>query len=68
MLKGVDKRPDVYTWADGQEYRARNAVSIGPSKLNLDSTISIYFQRTLSNAFSASMDSSREGVWVFSAW
>lgn len=68
ILKSLDRRPDVYTCDDGQEYRAIIVVNIGPLKSNLASTISIYFQWTLLNAFSASIDSSREGVHVLTAW
>lgn len=57
----------MYTCADGHEYSASIADNIGPLNPNLDSTISIYVQWTLSKAFSASIDSSREGVRFCSA-
>lgn len=41
MQQGVDSMLEVYTCAEGQEYRARTAFSIGPWKTNFNSTIDI---------------------------
>lgn len=56
MLNGVDVIPDVQTRALGEEYRFSIAVRIVPDSPNLHMTFSMYFQLTLSNAFSASRE------------
>lgn len=67
MANGLDSKLSVYTWTEGVEYNARMADRNIPWKPNLWRTFDIYLKWTQSNAFSTSMKSSREGIWLHSA-
>lgn len=69
IWKGEESISATYTRAEGAEYNAIMADNIGSLKPNLMSTSLIYPQCTLSNAFSAFRDRSREGVpSVLAGW
>lgn len=53
---------EVYTLAEGNEYKARMAENMGSVKPNFSRAFCIYFQWIRSNAFFASRDKDKEGT------